>query len=231
MQQSPSQKLSLRSVLVVPFVLQIFAAARLTGYLSLRNGQKAVNEVAGQLRQEVTSRVTQNLQTYLLLPTQINQVNQQAIAANWLPTDSVEPWQKHLWQQVNLFPNVGSIGIGTEKGEFIAVGKNESGAVVLNIASQRAGFAYDQCELDAQGNPGKLLKKTPNFQLQSLVLYLQQSRFACDTAIDSSDNAVTLAIALLLLPYPNSSSLPLSLNTLFLSSAFLFPLRVNCQVV
>lgn len=34
----------LRTVLVVPFVLQIFAAVGLTGYLSFRNGQQAVNE-------------------------------------------------------------------------------------------------------------------------------------------------------------------------------------------
>ncbi len=32
-------KLSLRSLLIVPFVLQIFAAVGLTGYLSFRNGK------------------------------------------------------------------------------------------------------------------------------------------------------------------------------------------------
>jgi signal transduction histidine kinase len=35
-----SAKVPLRIILVVPFVVQIFAAVGLTGYLSLRNGQK-----------------------------------------------------------------------------------------------------------------------------------------------------------------------------------------------
>ncbi|NEU81847.1 hypothetical protein [Nostoc sp. UIC 10630] len=39
-------RLPLRSLLIVPFVLQIFAAVGLTGYISLRNGQKAVNDVS-----------------------------------------------------------------------------------------------------------------------------------------------------------------------------------------
>jgi hypothetical protein len=37
--------LSLRLVLIVPFVLQIFADVGLVGYVSFRNGQKAVNEM------------------------------------------------------------------------------------------------------------------------------------------------------------------------------------------
>ncbi len=40
-----SGTVGLRTVFIVPFVLQICAAVGLTGYLSLRNGQKAVNEV------------------------------------------------------------------------------------------------------------------------------------------------------------------------------------------
>ncbi len=37
-------KLSLSSILIVPFVLQICVAVGLTGYFSFRNGQKAVND-------------------------------------------------------------------------------------------------------------------------------------------------------------------------------------------
>ena len=35
-------------------MLQIFAAVELTGYLSLRNGRRAVNDLASQLRSNVT---------------------------------------------------------------------------------------------------------------------------------------------------------------------------------
>ena len=52
-----SGKLSLRSVLVLPFILQIFTAVGLTGYFSLQNGQRAVNDVASQLRLEISNRI------------------------------------------------------------------------------------------------------------------------------------------------------------------------------
>jgi hypothetical protein len=52
-----AQKVPLRLVLVVPFVLQIFAAVGLVGYFSLRNGQKAikVDEMVIPPSQELTN--------------------------------------------------------------------------------------------------------------------------------------------------------------------------------
>ncbi len=52
-----TRKLPLRFVLIVPFVLQIFAAVGLVGWLSFRNGREAVNEVASQLRSENQSKI------------------------------------------------------------------------------------------------------------------------------------------------------------------------------
>ena len=66
---------TLRTVLIVPFVLQIFATVGLVGYLSFKNGQKAVNEIADRLMAEVGSRVEQNLGSYLTVPHQVNQIN------------------------------------------------------------------------------------------------------------------------------------------------------------
>ena len=52
-----SNGLPLRLLLVVPFLIQISAAVGLTGWLSIRNGQRAVNDVASQLRSEVSNRI------------------------------------------------------------------------------------------------------------------------------------------------------------------------------
>lgn len=61
-------KLSLQTLLIVPFVLQIFAAVGLTGYLSFRNGQKVINDLANRLSSEVSDRIDQHLDTYLATP-------------------------------------------------------------------------------------------------------------------------------------------------------------------
>lgn len=58
-----------RILLVVFFVLQIYAAVGLTKYLPLGSKQKAVNQLASQLRTEV-SRLFLHLDNYLAIPYQ-----------------------------------------------------------------------------------------------------------------------------------------------------------------
>jgi len=55
----------LRSLIVIPFVLQTFVAVGLTAWLSLRNGREAVNNVASQLRTEASIILKTNLRTIL----------------------------------------------------------------------------------------------------------------------------------------------------------------------
>jgi hypothetical protein len=43
------EKFSLRTVLIIPFVLQTVAAVGLVGYLSYKNGQQAVENLAKQV--------------------------------------------------------------------------------------------------------------------------------------------------------------------------------------
>jgi hypothetical protein len=63
-----SKRVSLRTALIAPFVLQIFTVAGVLGYLSFTNSQKAVNDVAAQLRSEISDRIKQNLDNYLNSP-------------------------------------------------------------------------------------------------------------------------------------------------------------------
>ncbi|MBO1351539.1 MAG: hypothetical protein EBE86_031125 [Hormoscilla sp. GUM202] len=53
------------TVLIVPFVVQIFAAVGIVGYLSFKNGQKAVKNLAYQLMEEVSDRIENHVQEYL----------------------------------------------------------------------------------------------------------------------------------------------------------------------
>ncbi|WP_341527854.1 hypothetical protein WKK05_00385 [Nostoc sp. UHCC 0302] len=78
------QRRSLRIVLVVPFVLQIFAAVGLVGYLSFRNGQQAVNDLAHKLIREASLRVDQHLDTYLETPYQIARSNAELVESGLL---------------------------------------------------------------------------------------------------------------------------------------------------
>ncbi len=56
-----SGNLTLRLALTVPFVVQTIAVVSLVGYLSFRNGQKAVQEIAGNLQSEISHRIQEHL--------------------------------------------------------------------------------------------------------------------------------------------------------------------------
>ena len=116
-----TRHLSLRTVLIVPFVLQIFAAVGLTGYLSLKNGEKAVNDLASKLREEVSQRIDLHLRGYMDTPKQLTQLNAEAIDMKLLDTGNREQLEQYFWQQVNTF-NIGFSMYGSTNGDFTAAG-------------------------------------------------------------------------------------------------------------
>jgi signal transduction histidine kinase/CheY-like chemotaxis protein len=159
----PAHRISLRMVLVAPFVLQIFAAVGLTGYFSLRNGQRAVNDVASQLRREVTARVDQNLHSYLDVPHQITQINQDVIDSGWMNTQTPRDWRFHFWQQLQVFPGIWSIGLGNENGNFSGVDRVGDNQFVQAVADLENKHVFELYELNPQGDRTKLLKRKENY--------------------------------------------------------------------
>ncbi len=99
-------KVPLRTVLIVPFILQIFITVGLVGYLSFRHGQKAVNDVTRQLGREISNRIDQNLSAYLNTPHQINQSNADAIRLGELNVKDFTQLQRHFWQQKQTFKTI-----------------------------------------------------------------------------------------------------------------------------
>ena len=57
--------ISMRLFLIAPFAMLLMGAMGTVGYLSFRNGQKAVNDISGQLQQEISFRVKDRVQGYL----------------------------------------------------------------------------------------------------------------------------------------------------------------------
>jgi signal transduction histidine kinase/DNA-binding response OmpR family regulator len=166
----PSKTLPLRFVLVMPFLLQIFAAVGLTSYLSLRDGKQAVNEVAKQLRKEITLRVDQNLQAYLKTPQQVNQINKQAINSGWLKAISLKDWQQHLLHQTQVFDSIDSIGLGNEQGEFITISRKEDTLPILAIADESTN-SVSAYRLNEQGDRPTFISQRKNFSHRQLPSY------------------------------------------------------------
>ncbi|MEW6494759.1 MAG: guanylate cyclase, partial [Cyanobacteriota bacterium] len=151
-----SPKVPLRTVLIVPFILQIFAAVGLTGYLSFRNGQQAVNKLVTQLQSEQSDRIDQHLDTYLATPNQINQINLGAIELGLLNLNNFQTTGRYFWKQMQVF-DVGYISFGNKDGEFIGVERLNDGSLLINEVSKSNPGKLFVWATDNQGNRTKLL--------------------------------------------------------------------------
>ncbi len=143
--------LPLRVILVVPFVLQISAAVGIVGYLSFKNGQQAVNDLAGQLRETATKQISYYLSDYLSGPQQINQINQEAIASGLLNLQDFERMGRLFWRQMQVF-NVGYIDFANQEREFLGVERLDDGTLVLNEIRKNAPKKSSKYTVDDRGN-------------------------------------------------------------------------------
>ncbi|MEG4025561.1 ATP-binding protein [Microcoleus sp. S13C4] len=158
------QKIPLRVVLVVPFVLQIFAAVGLTGWLSLRNGKTAVNNVTSQLRTEVVARINQQLNTYLETPHLVNAISVDAIRrfGLWNP-ENMGSMRSYFFWQLKQFSTVSYISFGGERKEYAGAGYKDDGSVVIEITDRSTNFINTIVRVDREGNPTQFKETHPDY--------------------------------------------------------------------
>ncbi len=158
------QKVPLRSILIIPFVLQIFATVGLTGWLSLRNGQKAINDVVTQLQNETSHRIKERLDVLVTTPNLIQKINKAAIDQGQLNLDDILAVQRFFWQQIQLFDSITFISYGNNRGEFVGASRNLlTRKINILLANQSTNQAINLYETNQQGQPTKVWKSIPNF--------------------------------------------------------------------
>lgn len=113
-----TQNLPLRAILIVPFVLQIVGAVGLVGYVSFRNSRSAVNDLATQLRDELSARIEQELQAYFDLPHDINQLNTIAFIRDELDLTTGAEASQFL-RQLRISPFIYAVYCGDSQGQFL----------------------------------------------------------------------------------------------------------------
>ena len=148
------QKFRLHSTLVIPFVLQIVAASGLVGYFSFRSGQQAVNEVANQLRNELTNRIDEKLVSYAEIPHTINRLNASAVTQGDIDILNGRG-EYRFWEQMQIYSDISYIYCGDESGTFMGVARyieQEQLKLRLQFVNPSTNFIRKSIELDNQGN-------------------------------------------------------------------------------
>jgi PAS domain S-box-containing protein len=123
---------SLSVVLLVPFILLITGTVSLVGYLSFRNGQKAVNNLSSQLRQEILARIDRELEAYFSVPHNINQLSTIAFLQGELSWNTGEGVQQFL-EQLRISPYIYAVYCGNTEGDFIGATRLLDGQESLGV--------------------------------------------------------------------------------------------------
>ncbi|MCW6037820.1 PAS domain S-box protein [Spirulina subsalsa FACHB-351] len=154
-------KIPLGVVLVVPFVLQISGAVGLTGWLALRNGQRAVNEVTRQLRQEATERIQQEVKDYIEAPYLVNRINGDLVDLGRLDVGDWQGLEAYFWRQLQAFPMVNAVRFNDRAGNYLGMERLPDGSFQVAIAN--SADTLEIYLLDSQGQRKTLLSSTSDY--------------------------------------------------------------------
>ncbi len=144
---------SLRVMFTVPVAVQLVAVVGLVGYLSLRNGARAVQSLATQLRSELSTGIQRELEGYFGEPHTINRLNAIAFRYGDLDIKSAQKGEHLLFQQMRLHPSLAFIYCGSaQSGEFFGVLRiPETGELQLSYGNANNKFFRDYYSLNVRG--------------------------------------------------------------------------------
>ncbi len=165
-------RIPLQTALVALLVAEVLLAVGLVAYVSFHNARAAVNDVAKQLRSEVSARVEERLREFLATPHVLNKVNAELIGHGVLDADDPEALAAHFWQQVQATPTVSSAYFGNTKGGVADAGREGAGGPLYVIVTD--GFAAGTFRKYAANDTGgrtSQLQAVPNFDARTRAWY------------------------------------------------------------
>ncbi|MBE9164918.1 adenylate/guanylate cyclase domain-containing protein [Tychonema sp. LEGE 06208] len=166
------KKIPLQILLIVPFVVQTVGAVAVVGYLSYRNGQKAVNDVATQLRNDTSDRIKENLTYLVAIPFQCFENYDTALSQNRIDLNNGRDVEKFLWGQLPAFPLVAAAAFVTPNQEFFAGERQDDGAIVIRTSEVENNHTLTTYTASPEGERREIINAgKPNFDPRNRPYY------------------------------------------------------------
>lgn len=151
-------------VLVAPFVLQLAGAVGIVGFFSFQTGRAAVDDLASQLRSEVTNRIQQKLTNYLNSPALVNQLNAEAFTLGEVDSAAPDSVLQHFHRKIQLFPAANYISFGSATGDYLSIDRlEENNTLRVVVANANTGGDMHIYATDTAGNPTQRVEVIPNY--------------------------------------------------------------------
>ncbi|MGD1714739.1 hypothetical protein [Dapis sp. BLCC M172] len=153
-------KLPLKTVLIVPFILQIVTAVGLVGYFSFTNGRQSVETLASKLTLEISIRIQQHVLDYINKPHQMLRIISDPITSGNLDPYDFAAMRLYFWQIIEQKKWKTNLFFGNEQGEYMSVKidpQNEED-IVFKIRTTATQPLREVYLLEEDGEIGKFLK-------------------------------------------------------------------------
>lgn len=152
-------KFRLRTIFIVPFVLQVLAIVSLVGWLAWHAGHGAVDELSLRLRNEISARVQEKLSSALEVPHALNQYNARALELGLLQVADTERLRHYFQQQLMAQNALTLVGYGSEAGSYVDVARlDQPGYLKLAVLTPQQGESKNW-KVDLSG---KILEAIPS---------------------------------------------------------------------
>jgi signal transduction histidine kinase len=201
-------RLSLRTLLIVPFVLQVVGITSLVGYLSYRSSQQMIEELAYQLTTETSHRITEKLDSYLQRAHERNNAHIAALETGTVSLDDLDQMHRYLIGQHLQMPDIKALGFGGSDGTFLSshrVSKEvfileRNGALIANSAGDPAYIAAiaDEPSEDGQNGNSPPVIRPELVDFRRLTAVESSKMIPCIATLYAAPDAIVQALTNLL---------------------------------
>ncbi|MCB0224389.1 MAG: GAF domain-containing protein [Anaerolineae bacterium] len=167
-------QLSIRTYLIILFIIPVTATVALISYLSFTGGQRAVNDLAHQLQSETAARIDQQLRSYLEIPILINELNADNIRTGLIDPADAAQLETYFWHQIQQFDKVSYVYLGNNLGGLVGAGRVREGGsqFTIEVTDDFKPGAFEIYATDDQGQRTELMSTAPDYDARIRPWYM-----------------------------------------------------------
>jgi diguanylate cyclase (GGDEF)-like protein len=165
---------SLRSFLVIPFLLLFLSATALIGWVSYRSGMESVEQFETQMASEISERIAAHLDRFFSSAVLVAESTAEAISSGQVNPDRSEDLQRQFVGKMRNQPYLTFISFGQADGQYVGATRLlESNEIRLMTALKNEGMTINTYSINEKNTRDTLITHGPEFYATSRGWYKQ----------------------------------------------------------
>lgn len=165
-------RFSLRSFLVLPFLLLFLVAAALIGWVGFRSGQESLEQFQRQMAAEVGVRIAAHLDRFFSTATHVALNNAEAIRSGRLDPAKPDDLQRQFVGQMRHLPYLTFVSFGRADGQYVGATRLlDTNEVRLMTSLKAEGMTIDTFSVDDSNTRGPRLNRGPDFDARTRIWF------------------------------------------------------------